>query len=139
MIMERGQDGAAGSGVEQRDAVRTEFEPHAVADRHLQIGGQSGFRQAMRGRDGNDLCGAEIFGAENLAAQRGLIVQAHMLGTHAEDQSRADRPSRGAGTAISAPPSRTLARPGSSESWKVSRFMGGEPMKSATKTDAGRS
>src|SRR3984885_7003139 len=47
-IMERGPDGAAGSSVEQRDAVRTEFEPHAVADRYLQIGGQSGFRQAMR-------------------------------------------------------------------------------------------
>src|ERR1700741_5304080 len=37
MIMERGQDSAARSGVEQRDAVRTEFEPHAVAHRHPQI------------------------------------------------------------------------------------------------------
>src|SRR5271169_2232917 len=45
MVMERGPDGAAGNGVEQRDAVRTEFEPHAVADRHLEVGGQSGFRQ----------------------------------------------------------------------------------------------
>src|SRR6202453_1910266 len=43
MIMERCQDGAAGSGVEQRDAVRTEFESHAIADRHLQIGGEAGF------------------------------------------------------------------------------------------------
>src|SRR3984885_6274358 len=86
MIMERGLDGAAGSGVEQRDAVRAEFEPDAVADRHFQIGGQSGFRQAMRRCDGHDLCRAEIFRAENLAAQRGLIVQAHMLGTHAKDQ-----------------------------------------------------
>src|ERR1700733_3535664 len=86
MIMERGQDGAAGSGVEERDAVRTEFEPNAVADRHLEIGGQSGFRQAVRGGDGDDLCGAKIFRAENLAAQRGLIVQAHVFGTHAEDQ-----------------------------------------------------
>src|SRR3984957_18252772 len=64
-IMERGQDGAAGGGVEQRDAVRTEFEPNAVADRHLEIRGQSGFRQAMRGRDGDDLCRTEIFRAEN--------------------------------------------------------------------------
>ena len=47
VIMERGQDGAAGRGVEQRNAVRTEFKPYAVADRHLEISGQSGFRQAM--------------------------------------------------------------------------------------------
>src|ERR1700722_3679410 len=78
VIMERGLDGAAGIGVEQRDAVRSEFEPDAVADRHLEVGGQPGFRQAMRSRDGDDLRGTEIFRPENLAAQGGLIVQAHM-------------------------------------------------------------
>src|ERR1700753_3264444 len=40
VIMQRGQDGAARSGVEQRNAIRTEFEPNAVADRHFEIGGQ---------------------------------------------------------------------------------------------------
>src|SRR5277367_2380545 len=48
-IMERGLDGAARSGVEQRDAVRTEFEPNAGADRHLEVRGQSSFRLSMQG------------------------------------------------------------------------------------------
>ena len=52
----------------------------------LRLAGNRAFARPCGSRDGDDLCGAEIFRAENLAAQRGLIVQAHMLGTHAEDQ-----------------------------------------------------
>ena len=38
------QDGATGRSVEQRNAVRPEFKPYAIADRHLEIGGHASFR-----------------------------------------------------------------------------------------------
>ena len=86
-VMQRGPDGAAGSGVEQREAVRTEREPDAVADRTVMIGGQSGLRPGHAAVSTVTICVVPRYSVPKTSPRsRGLIVEAHMLGPHAEDQ-----------------------------------------------------
>ena len=93
-----------------------------------------------RGLDGDDLRGAEIFGAVDRAAQLRGVVEADVLGPDAERHvARRDvlahlrhaRPSA-PWTTISRAPLRSPLR-------NVRKFIGGEPMKSATNMVAGRS
>lgn len=89
--------------------------------------------------DRDDLRGAQIFDAEDFTANGGLIIEPHMFGANTENEirlgNRFTRCGYFNGNAI-----KREAIGAECEPPRVSRkFIAGDPMKSATKRDAGRS
>jgi hypothetical protein len=82
MVMERRANGETGAGVEQREAVRAEFDPDRITDGDFDVRRESRFDHTVRGRDGDDLSGAEVFRPENFAPQPSAIVQADVFGAN---------------------------------------------------------
>ena len=106
-------------------------------DRH--VGGQPRLDLAVLGVDRDDLRGAEILGAEDRAAQPRAVVEADVLGPDAEREIASRRgPREAPAPRLSAPLTRTRVAPGARAPGSR-KFIGGEPMKSATNMDAGRS
>ena len=100
-------------------------------------GGQARLHLTVLGVDRDDLRCAEILGAEDRAAEPRIVVEADVLGADAEREVGFAPVLATFGTATVAPLTRTSPAPFCSDERKCRKFIGGEPMKSATNIDAG--
>ena len=86
-----GAEGAAGGGVEKRQAGGRELEAGEVPGSRGLGGGSAGLYRAERGGEGHDLGGAQVFDSLDAAAQGGGVGQRDVFGADAEDKRPARR------------------------------------------------
>ena len=115
------------------------MQAHRIAHMHGHARRQPRLDLPMLGVDGDDLRGTKIFSAENAAAHGRGIREPDVLGTHTQHQRPRARASRISGTAILASRNLMRGRPIAALLSKCRKFIGGEPIKSATNMLAGRS
>ena len=131
---------AALFGLEDREGAGVEGEAGGLADRD-RIGRRRAraLSVAVRGVEGDDLGGAEVFGRHAPGRGRGRRRRGGCARAARRGRARRGRPRAGPGRATSASPRRMRSAPGATVPSKGRKFIGGEPMKSATNIVAGQS
>src|SRR5262249_14335247 len=86
---QRGSQCALSRAVEQNEAVRPEAQADRFTGSRTHRGRYARLDRTILGRNGNDLRGAQIPGAEHGAAKGRGVVEGHMLRPHAERERRA--------------------------------------------------
>src|SRR5688572_9886936 len=83
-VVKSGLDRPAGGPLENRQALATEAQAYRLAAADRRARRQPRLDRPVLGVDRYDLGGAEIFGAEDRAAQRRCILEADVLGAYAD-------------------------------------------------------
>src|SRR6202030_512500 len=83
-LVQRAAQRAPGSGVEQSEPCGMESESDVFAEPHIDRRRQAGLDLAVIGVERDDLGGAEVLGAEHVAANRPIVGQCDVLRAGAE-------------------------------------------------------